>query len=237
MKTSVLIIAHNEESYISQCIESVLDQTQKPDEVVIVVHNSTDGTGEIARKYPIKAITFNGPVGIIEARLEGLKHVTGERILCIDGDSYASKNWVEIMTKTLEGNALVGSFIKYKGNMFARISNTFNKYLCSSKGNRATMWIWGASFAFWKKDIQLVEKVWKDSVGLSRQANLSRNPEDYWLALFMGRHGNLEVTNKTHVIAYVKENSFISGLRRHFEDVGNGARARNLLRSLPVDAS
>jgi glycosyltransferase involved in cell wall biosynthesis len=51
MKTSVLIIAHNEESHIGECIESILAQSRTPDEIVLIVHNSSDRTLEIARNY------------------------------------------------------------------------------------------------------------------------------------------------------------------------------------------
>lgn len=51
MKTSVLIIAHNEEAHIRECIESILSQSQQPEEIVLIVHNSTDNTLEIAQEY------------------------------------------------------------------------------------------------------------------------------------------------------------------------------------------
>ncbi len=71
MKISVLIIAHNEEKYIAQCVESVLNQTKRPDEIVLLAHNCTDKTLEIARSFPITVVPFNGVTGIINARLEG----------------------------------------------------------------------------------------------------------------------------------------------------------------------
>ncbi len=51
-RISVLVIAHNEETHIAECIDSILSQSQKPDEIVLVVHNSTDRTLEIAKNYP-----------------------------------------------------------------------------------------------------------------------------------------------------------------------------------------
>lgn len=52
MKTSILIIAHNEEAHIRECIESALHQSQKADEIVLVAHNCTDKTVDIAQEYP-----------------------------------------------------------------------------------------------------------------------------------------------------------------------------------------
>jgi glycosyltransferase involved in cell wall biosynthesis len=51
MKTSILIIAHNEEAHIRECIESIIHQSQKADEVVLIAHNCTDNTVSIAREY------------------------------------------------------------------------------------------------------------------------------------------------------------------------------------------
>lgn len=48
MKTSILIIAHNEEKHIRECIESILSQTQEADEIVLIAHNCTDNTVKIA---------------------------------------------------------------------------------------------------------------------------------------------------------------------------------------------
>ena len=49
MKTSVLVIANNEEKHIEDCLKSLTNQTQKPDEIVLIVHNSEDKTLEIAK--------------------------------------------------------------------------------------------------------------------------------------------------------------------------------------------
>ena len=52
MQISILIIAHNEENHIRECIESVLHQSIQADEIIFVAHNCTDNTANIAREYP-----------------------------------------------------------------------------------------------------------------------------------------------------------------------------------------
>ena len=219
---SVVIIAHNEERYISQCIESLLNQTQKPDEIVLVAHNCTDRTFEIAKQYPIRIVPCDGPTGVVHARIKGIESVTGDYILCIDGDSFAQKNWVEVMSSTLYKNVLVGSWIAFDGGFFEIISNWFNRCFCVSKGQRATRWIWGASFAFHSKYKEAVIEILKRSINLSTELHLSRNPDDYWLALFMSKLGTLEVTNKTHVTAHIKEIGLKDSLARNKENKRNG---------------
>jgi glycosyltransferase involved in cell wall biosynthesis len=240
MKTSALIIAHNEEKYIKECISSLLNQTKKPDEIIVVIHNSTDKTFEIAKTFPVKIIPFEGKAGPIYARLEGIKNVSGNIILSIDGDSVARNNWVQVMTETLEknNNVLVGSWIKMRGTVLDTLSNTWNKYFCVSINEKATKWIWGASFAFWSKDKDFVLKSLGKSIGMSKELQLPENriAEDYWLALFMSRIGNLEITNKTSVTTWNKETSAIKTILRNIKNVRNGRLMRQLLlRSKTLD--
>lgn len=225
MQTSVVIISHNEEKYIAKCIESILEQTKKPDEIILIIHNSSDKTFETANKYPITIIPLTGEPGPVHTRIEGIKNTSKEVVLCIDGDSVAEKNWIEVMTKTLEkDNVLVGSYIKFKGTLFDSISNIFNKYFCVTKNKKAAAWIWGGSFAFFGKDKDFVLDVFNKSINPSKELNLpvGRIAEDYWLSLFMSKRGNLEVTNKTHVTANTKENSIIKSIARNNANHKNG---------------
>ncbi len=49
MERSILVIAHNEAGRIGECLESLSRQTVRPDEIVVVAHNCSDGTAEVAR--------------------------------------------------------------------------------------------------------------------------------------------------------------------------------------------
>jgi glycosyltransferase involved in cell wall biosynthesis len=222
MKTSVLIIAHNEAAHIAWCIESVLNQTKKADEIVLIVHNSTDATETIARTYPLTVIPYTGPSGITYARIEGLQQVQGDIILCIDGDAYASPNWIEEMTHILtQGNVLVGSWVRFKGTVHGWISNILNKYNCIHR-KKVERWIWGSSMAFWGKDKDVVKEIFEKSIVLSRELNLTRNPHDYWLALFMQKRGKLAVTNNTSVTSIMKEVTSAESIKRNSENISNG---------------
>lgn len=222
-KISVLIIAHNEDKHIKKCIESILSQTLAPDEVVLIAHNCIDKTEEIANSFSkIKVVSYNGPAGIIYARIRGLEIVEGDIVVCIDGDSYAEKNWVEVMVRTLENrNILVGSYIKIKGTVFAIIASFFHKYLCVLNTRNKFHWIWGPSFAFWGRDKEKVKNIYKRSIELTTKLKLSRNPEDCWLAFFMSKEGKVKITNKTHVICFQKEKTSIEAIFRNIESLRN----------------
>lgn len=229
MRISVLIIAHNEEEIIKKCLYSAINQTVKPDEIILVAHNCTDRTIEIAQEFKtIKIIRFDGPRGTAYPRIEGLSHVSNENdiILCIDGDCVAKENWVEEMSHTLNlnNNILVGSYIKFKGDLFLSISNIFNKIKCKTSGEKAVRWLWGGSFAFWNKDKDLVKNIFEKTIELSRDLQLSRNPEDFLLAKFLNKQGNIEITNKTFVVAIAKEKSIFESFKRNRKNNKNAEK-------------
>lgn len=157
--------------------------------------------GSLPRTFPIKVLELNGEVGPVYTRMEGIKNFSGDIVLCIDGDSVAENNWIEIMTKKLENDndVLVGSWIKKGGANIEVILNMWNKYFCASKNKKTTKWLWGASFAF--KDKDYVLKSLDKSVEIANELNFQKGKiaEDYWLALSINKIGNIEVTNKTWV--------------------------------------
>ena len=89
---SVIIPVYNIESYIEECIESVLAQTWQDYELILVDDGSTDGSGTILDRYGErdKRITVihkeNG--GLSSARNAGLDAAIGKYIYFLDGDDW-----------------------------------------------------------------------------------------------------------------------------------------------------
>ena len=100
---SVIIPAYNIENFLGPTLDSVLAQTHKDIEVIVVNDGSTDGTGAIldayaARDSRIKAIhKENG--GVTSARLRGVAEATGEWIGFVDGDDYIEPDMYEHLLK------------------------------------------------------------------------------------------------------------------------------------------
>ena len=92
MKISVYITVYNVGSFLSKAIASVISQTLKPYEIVIIDDCSTDNSQDIIRnyynKYPdlIKPIYNNKNLGITKSRNIALSHCSGEIITYLDGD-------------------------------------------------------------------------------------------------------------------------------------------------------
>jgi len=109
MKTiSVIVPVYNVEKYIHRCIDSIINQTYKNLEIILVDDGSTDNCPKICDEYAqkdnrIKVIhKKNG--GLSEARNVGIEIATGEYIGFIDSDDYINKKMYELLISGLETN-------------------------------------------------------------------------------------------------------------------------------------
>ena len=84
---SVVIPVHNGEKYLRECVESLLNQTLRPSEVIIVDDGSTDQTPYIAGSFgdPIVFLSQN-QAGPAAARNLGVEAASGEYLAFIDAD-------------------------------------------------------------------------------------------------------------------------------------------------------
>lgn len=101
---SIIVPVYNVEEYLNACIESILRQTYKNYELILVDDGSTDRSGEICdllAKTDDRLLVFhkrNG--GLSDARNFGMKYAQGDYIAFIDSDDTISPNCVEILLST-----------------------------------------------------------------------------------------------------------------------------------------
>jgi len=117
MKVSAVVIAYNEEEYIGECLESLINQTEKADEIIVVDNNSTDRTVEIVQKFSGVRIVKEEKQGMIHARNKGFDSAKYELIVRCDSDTRASKDWIKNIKAHFEkGNvhALSGPIAFYE---------------------------------------------------------------------------------------------------------------------------
>ena len=110
MKVSVIVPVYNTENYLRKCLDSLVNQTFKDFEVIVVNDGSSDNSqniiNEYISKYPfIKAFRKeNG--GISSARNTGLNYATGEYIAFVDSDDYVEMFFLEKMyEKAINSNS------------------------------------------------------------------------------------------------------------------------------------
>lgn len=96
MLFSVIVPIYNVEKYIRQCIESILNQSYKDFELILVDDGSKDDCPKLCDEYGkkderIKVIhKQNG--GLVSARKEGVKIARGDYVVAVDGDDFVADN-------------------------------------------------------------------------------------------------------------------------------------------------
>lgn len=107
IKVSIIVPVYNVEKYIEQCLKSIISQTLKEIEIIIVNDGTKDKSMEIVKTYlndeRIKVINKeNG--GISSARNAGLKNAKGKYIAFIDSDDFIEKSMFEDLFLEAEKN-------------------------------------------------------------------------------------------------------------------------------------
>ena len=101
MRISVVVIVYNLEAYIGQAIKSVLDQTRKADEIIVVDDCSTDGSGDRVKAYgdAVRYLRMPKNSGALLTALDGIKAATGDIVCMLDGDDYWAANKLEVVER------------------------------------------------------------------------------------------------------------------------------------------
>lgn len=100
-KISLIVPVYNVEAYLRRALDSVVSQTFKDIEVILVNDGSTDSSYDILQEYSKKYDNFiilnkeNG--GLSDARNAGLKMAKGEYIAFLDSDDYLHPKFLEIL--------------------------------------------------------------------------------------------------------------------------------------------
>src|SRR6516165_4721077 len=113
LSVAIVIPAYNEERFIGKCLESCIDQTSAPDEIIIVDNKSTENTGSIVRRYQednshidIRLLEQNAYQGIAPTRNCGFDDAQSDIIGRIDADSIVANDWVETIRRRFQDPAI-----------------------------------------------------------------------------------------------------------------------------------
>lgn len=115
LKFSIIVPVYNVEKYLEKCIDSILNQTYKNYEIIIINDGSTDKSTEILNNYKnnkqIKIINQKN-YGLSAARNEGLNHINGDYVLFVDSDDYIEENLLENLNKKISNEDLIRFQVK-----------------------------------------------------------------------------------------------------------------------------
>ena len=109
---SVIVPIYNSEEFITETIESIINQSYKNLEIILINDGSTDNSKQICRKYLAKDSRIiyiekeNG--GVVAARNDGIAKATGEYILPVDSDDIIEKTYIEKAVDIITKNDKIG---------------------------------------------------------------------------------------------------------------------------------
>ena len=107
-KVSIVVPVYKSENYIRKLIDSVLNQTYKNIELILVDDESPDSSGKICDEYAKQdnriIVIHQKNAGCCGARNTGLKAVTGEYLMLADGDDWLETDCVEYLVGLMENH-------------------------------------------------------------------------------------------------------------------------------------
>ena len=119
-KITVIVPVYNVENYLNKCLDSLINQTYKNLEIIVINDGSTDNSGKICQEYAQKdnRIIYiekeNG--GQSEARNMGLDRMTGSYVTFVDSDDWVELDYVEVLYNKLieyQADIAVGNYYLY----------------------------------------------------------------------------------------------------------------------------
>ena len=106
MKVSVIIPVYNVEKYLRRCLDSVVNQTYKDVEVILVNDGSPDNSKEICEEYVAKysniQLINQKNAGLGAARNTGLQYITGDAVTFVDSDDWLELDAIEYYVASMK---------------------------------------------------------------------------------------------------------------------------------------
>lgn len=105
-KVSVIVPVYNVEQYLEQCLDSIINQSLKGVEIIVIDDGSTDNSKNIilkyAKKYSNIIVIYQSNKGLSVARNNALKKASGKYIFYVDSDDFLELNCLEKLYKKAE---------------------------------------------------------------------------------------------------------------------------------------
>lgn len=113
MKVSIIVAVYNTEAFVEKCLKSILNQSYKNIEVIVIDDGSIDGSKKkcqtiLNNDVRCKLITTENR-GVSSARNRGIEEVTGDYIFFVDSDDYIHQDYCLELVKLIEqGTSTLG---------------------------------------------------------------------------------------------------------------------------------
>lgn len=127
---SIIVPMYNAERFINRTLDSIINQSYKDIEIIVVDDGSTDNSNEIVKRYEKNDNRVhlykkeNG--GLSSARNEGLRYSSGQLVMFIDSDDYIDSTMVERLVNNLEIEnadlAVSGLYLDYENDQLITVA-------------------------------------------------------------------------------------------------------------------
>lgn len=115
---SVIVPVYNVEAYLDECVNSILEQTYKNLEIILIDDGSTDNSGKMCDEYAARdkriRVIHKKNGGQAEAKNRGLDICTGDFITFVDSDDYVDKEYIDYMYNLLKKYNVDISYCKWR---------------------------------------------------------------------------------------------------------------------------
>lgn len=125
-RVSVIVPVYNAERYLPQCLDSLLEQSYRDLEIILVDDGSVDGSGEICRGYAVRdkrvSVLTQRNRGVSAARNMGLDRASGVFVTFVDADDWVDREHIAGLVRGIQGSdgAVCGYWQEYPGRREAR---------------------------------------------------------------------------------------------------------------------
>lgn len=156
MVISIIIPVYNVEKYLRRCIDSVIKQSYKNLEIILVDDGSPDNSGPICDEYAKKDVRIrvihkaNG--GLSDARNAGLDIATGEYIGFVDSDDYIAEDMYELLLHNIlefDADIAICGYAHVYDKHFTKCNLSGQKYIYNNAeamklvlGNKINSYYW-----------------------------------------------------------------------------------------------
>ena len=135
IKYSFIVPVYNTEKYLKKCLDSLVNQTYKDFEIIVVNDGSTDKSSNIISKYQKKykniIVIDKENEGLSMARNRGVQKSSGKYIIFVDSDDYVSNKLLEEVDKKIDDSDILRFQIATEDEEYTKI-NEYHEESCES---------------------------------------------------------------------------------------------------------
>ena len=190
-KVSIIVPVYNTENQIRYCLDSILNQTYKNLEIIVVDDGTKDNAGIIAEEYSKKddriIVIHQENQGLSAARNTGLNAATGDYISFVDSDDVLKKDFYEYMIDVLKKEdypeIVQASFLRIDEDNIENVENILEENepeeeIKTMSNIEALEKLYGADQLEYVKFVVVWNKIYKKELYSSLRFPKGRNHED-----------------------------------------------------------